>query len=655
MSREHNEPWPRGRANHYNFDLNRDWAWQTQVESQQRIPLYNQWMPHVHVDFHEQGANEPYYFAPAAEPFHEVITKWQRDFQTAIGRNHARYFDEKGWLYFTRERFDLLYPSYGDTYPTYNGAIGMTYEQGGIGAGLGMIIRNGDTLTLVDRAEHHFTTGISTVEVASKNAERLKSEFAAYFEAASAGVGDYKSFVLKPARGDSARLASMLQLLDRNGILYYRGRVASLKGYNYDVNRDENFSVNESDIVIPSAQPKSNLIKVLFEPTTKLSDSATYDITAWSLPYAYGIKTYGTRLPVAHAGAATPTITRGRSNESLPAEPYAYVIPWTGVQSVKLVGALLQKGIKLRFATTPFESGGKNFERGSVIVLRTSNQYVPSLWQAVRAMADEAGVKLAAVNTGFVDKGLDLGSSSVLPLKARRVALLTGEGISSLAAGEVWHFFEKVISYPVTLVNATDAGRLNWSDYDVIIMPDGAYRFLTDKNSADAFRTWISNGGHVVALEGAVAQLSRLDWSVKAKKADDAEPKELEDYVRRYESRERDALRGMTPGSIFRVQLDNTHPLAFGYPNYYYTLKQDAAIYDFIKEDGWNVGVLRKDRPVAGFVGTNLSRRLQNGLLFGVQDLGRGTVTYLTDDVLFRNFWENGKLLFANAVFFVGQ
>jgi hypothetical protein len=196
---------------------------------------------------------------------------------------------------------------------------------------------------------------------------------------------------------------------------------------------------------------------------------------------------------------------------------------------------------------------------------------------------------------------------------------------------------------------------LNWSDYDVIIMPDGAYRFLTDKNSADAFRTWISNGGHVVALEGAVAQLSRLDWSVKAKKADDAEPKELEDYVRRYESRERDALRGMTPGSIFRVQLDNTHPLAFGYPNYYYTLKQDAAIYDFIKEDGWNVGVLRKDRPVAGFVGTNLSRRLQNGLLFGVQDLGRGTVTYLTDDVLFRNFWENGKLLFANAVFFVGQ
>ncbi|HEX7844418.1 MAG TPA: M14 family zinc carboxypeptidase, partial [Chitinophagaceae bacterium] len=68
-SREHREPWPGGRTNHYNFDLNRDWAWQTQVESRQRIIQYNQWMPHVHVDFHEQGIDNPYYFAPAAQPY----------------------------------------------------------------------------------------------------------------------------------------------------------------------------------------------------------------------------------------------------------------------------------------------------------------------------------------------------------------------------------------------------------------------------------------------------------------------------------------------------------------------------------------------------------------------------------------------------------
>src|SRR5206468_1412364 len=155
---------------HYNFDLNRDWAWQTQKETQGRMSKYNDWLPQVHVDFHEQSFNDPYYFAPAAQPYHEVITSWQRDFQTQIGKNNAKYFDQNGWLYFTKEIFDLFYPSYGDTYPCYNGSIGMTYEQGGGSAGgLGALNDEGDTLTLVDRAMHHYTTSLSTIEISSLN------------------------------------------------------------------------------------------------------------------------------------------------------------------------------------------------------------------------------------------------------------------------------------------------------------------------------------------------------------------------------------------------------------------------------------------------------------------------------------------------------
>ena len=180
---EHHEPWPGGRSNHYMFDLNRDWAWGTQLETRHRLKIYHEWMPHVHVDFHEQGYNNPYYFAPAAEPFHEVISPWQREFQTLIGKNNAKHFDEKGWLYFTKEIFDLYYPSYGDTYPTYNGAIGMTYEQGGGGAG-GMKIKTkeGDDLTLRDRLVHHHTSGLSTVEITSINAVRVVDEFEKYFQ-----------------------------------------------------------------------------------------------------------------------------------------------------------------------------------------------------------------------------------------------------------------------------------------------------------------------------------------------------------------------------------------------------------------------------------------------------------------------------------------
>ncbi|MEL7020658.1 MAG: M14 family zinc carboxypeptidase [Bacteroidota bacterium] len=180
-SREHREPWPGGRSNHYYFDLNRDWAWSTQLETKQRLAVYHQWLPHIHVDVHEQGINSPYYFAPAAKPYHAYITSWQRDFQKSIGENHARYFDEKGWLYFTKEIFDLLYPSYGDTYPMFNGAIGMTYEQGGSSrAGRAVLADTGDTLTLKDRIQHHTTTAISTVETASKYAEHLNRNFEQY-------------------------------------------------------------------------------------------------------------------------------------------------------------------------------------------------------------------------------------------------------------------------------------------------------------------------------------------------------------------------------------------------------------------------------------------------------------------------------------------
>jgi hypothetical protein len=243
-------------------------------------------------------------------------------------------------------------------------------------------------------------------------------------------------------------------------------------------------------------------------------------------------------------------------------------------------------------------------------------------------------------------------------MQNRRIAVVTGEGISSLAAGEVWHFFDQVLEHPVTLINASDLGRADWNSFDVLVMPDGVYRFLSDKTTADAFKSWINGGGNVVAMEGAAAQLAKLEWAIKMKRNEDSNDiKGGSSYelLKKFENRERDYIPTITPGAIFKVELDNSHPLAFGYPNYYYTLKQDANIYEFIKEGGWNVGVLKRTRPVAGFVGSQLSGRLQDGLLFGAQEVGRGSVTYLADDVLFRSFWEGGKLMFCNAVFLVGQ
>jgi hypothetical protein len=651
-AREHDEPWPGGRANHYNFDLNRDWAWQTQVESQQRMKLYNEWLPQIHVDYHEQGINNPYYFAPAAQPYHEVITKWQRDFQVTIGKNHAKYFDQNGWLYFTKEEFDLYYPSYGDTYPVYNGAIGMTYEQAGNGAsGLAVMQDDGDTLTLVDRATHHFTTSLSTIEISSQNADKLIKEFHKFFnDAAATGVGDYKSYIIKNLPGDKERIRSFLQLLDRNKIAYSAAKPGTASGYNYNSRKIENFSFDGNDILVSAVQPRSTLIKVLFDPSSKLVDSVTYDITAWSVPYVYGLTAFAAKQSLPSAGAWEETLKTTQDATS----NYGYVLQWKGIQTAKTVAQLLTQGIKLRYAEEPFELNGTKFDRGSILILRTSNN--ANVWETVRKACNENNVTLYPISTGFVDKGFDFGSSKVHYIKPPKVALVTGSGVSSSAAGEIWFLFERELNYPITLINLSSLSRASWNSFDVLIMPDGYYSFLSDKNSVEEFHDWINKGGRVIALENAVAQLSKLDWTIKMKKPSDDGDKKDSVYaaLHKYEDRDREPIANISAGSIYKVELDNTHPLAFGYPNYYYTLKQDDNIYDFMK-DGWNVGIVRKDEPVAGFVGYRLKPRLKDGLLFGAENVGSGSITYLADNVLFRDFWENGKLMFCNAVFLVGQ
>ncbi len=335
-------------------------------------------MPQIHVDFHEQGINSPYYFAPAAEPYHELITKWQREFQYTIGRNHARHFDDKGWLYFTREVFDLFYPSYGDTYPTFNGAIGMTYEQGGSGAaGLAVQTEDQDTLTLADRVLHHYTTALSTVEVASANAQQLIKEYRQYFNNAVKGtVGEYKSYVIRFKERDELRLRAFCELLDKNGIEYGRA-TGTVKAMNYHTGKEESVTIGSEDIVISNAQPRASLLQVLMDPQPRLVDSITYDITAWALPYAYGINAFASRQAVT---VRPPTAVDSIVNKS--ADMYGYAFRWQGMPSARVLAKLLQDNIRVRVAEKSFIIHGKTFDAGTVMILKKGNEHLGTkLWR----------------------------------------------------------------------------------------------------------------------------------------------------------------------------------------------------------------------------------------------------------------------------------
>jgi hypothetical protein len=647
-SREHSEPWPGGRVNHYYFDLNRDWAWQTQKETQARVALFNQWLPQIHVDFHEQGYNSPYYFAPAAAPFHKDITAWQLEFQTIIGKNNAKYFDQNGWMYFTKEEFDLLYPSYGDTYPIYNGSIGMTYEQGGIGAGLAIATRNGDTLTLANRISHHLSNSLSTVEAASANAAKAINEFKKYFDdSRSNPPGEYKTYVIKNDNPD--KIARLTEMLSRNKIEFGYGVKGANSGYDYSTGKTEPFTINAHDLIINAYQPKSVLLNVLLEPKTFVADSNTYDITAWSLPYAYGLNAYGLKESI-------KPVSTTLNNPEPPAAAnksrvYAYVAPWRSVYDVKFLAELLKKNIKVRCTQAPFEAGGKKYELGALIIARASN--VEDFDSIVQSTAADCHVELSFLSSGFVDKGADLGSSMIRPIHAPKVLLVTGDGTSAEAMGEIWHFFEQQINYPVTLVRYRDLNRIRLNDFDVAIFPDGNY----DDLPTDRLQNWVHDGGKLIAMENTISLLvDKKGFSIKnypAEKPDTTRNKP--DLIKLYADRDHESIRSNVPGAIYKVDMDNTHPLGFGLNKYYYSLKLNDELYSYLGDDGWNVGTIKKNAYVEGFVGQKAKQKLKDGLLFGVQSLGRGSVVYIVDDPLFRSFWENGTLLFSNAVFMVGQ
>jgi hypothetical protein len=658
---EHDEPWPGGRMNHYLFDLNRDWAWATQKETQQRLVLYNQWLPHIHADYHEQGVNSPYYFAPAAEPYHAIITDWQRELQTMIGKNNARYFDEAGWLYFTRERFDLLYPSYGDTYPTFNGAIGMTYEQGGSGrAGLAVLTEEGDTLTLKDRIDHHITTSLSTIEIASQNAGRIVREFTDFFEKSRQGdFSVYSSYVVKP--GDNPeKIAALRSLLDTHKIEYNESTTSrSSSGFSYQQDEEVAFRLEEGDLVISSSQPKSVLLQTLFEPKAELTDSITYDITAWAIPYAYDLDAYALDTKINSVrDVAEDTFTPWQVNE--PA--YAYVSRWNGIQDARFLSELIKQGIKVRYSSRDFSIEGQAFDAGALIITRANNRSLGAQFdQKVINLANDLQQPVFPLNTGYVESGFDLGSGEIHYIEPPKVLLAAGEDVSPYGFGEIWYYFEQEIEYPVSVVNAEQLEDVNLSDYNVLILPDGSYQQILEKVN---LKEWIQQGAKVIALENALAYFEGKEEYQLAQYADEQEKDILEkikeDFRERhqlsaYDERERRDISNYISGSIFKLRLDNTHPLGLGYPDHYFTLKRGNSRYSYLKEGG-NVATLASAEDlVSGFAGAEIQKQLPNSLIFGVEEMGEGSIVYLVDNPLFRAFWQNGKLLFSNALFLVGQ
>ena len=651
---EHNQGWPGARSNHYMFDLNRDWAWQTQIETQQRLALYNQYMPQVHADFHEMGAESTFFFAPAAEPWHEIFTPWQHEFHKLMGNGNAKLFDKKYKLYFTKENFDLFYPSFGDTWPLLNGAMGFTYEQGGGGvSGLAYKLETGDTLTLRDRIDGHFTASMATIKVSYENREKLISEFNKFFEDGEKNpVSSYKSIIIKGSN-EKSNLKCLFQLLDRNQIRYsYAGNIGKkLKGFDYLNNKENDMTIEKGDFLVTAYQPQSHLVKVLFEPDSKATDSLSYDITAWAVPYSLNIKAFAVNEQIKPDDRKV--VFEIIRNELKTNNPYAYVVDFQGFDELKFMADLYKKELKIRYSLKPFTIDSTKFSRGSIIIARGDNKHLGTKFdQLVTDAANNSQIKLYPTTTGLVESGKDFGSGYSPLMKRPEIAILCGEGTSSGSVGELWYFFERELEYPLTLINTDYAANVDFTKYDVLFLTSGSYPKLKD-----TIIDFVKKGGRLIALESAGSLFSGVKTTALAKAIETrtaeqkiAEKKEKSDdttLLRKFENERRYTLSERSASSIYKVKLDETNPYVFGLGTNWFVMKRSAG-YPFLSA-GYNIGYILEKEPVSGFAGFKYKEKIKNTIVIGSEKIGSGEVIYITDDPYFRAFWKSGRVLVGNV------
>ena len=205
----------------------------------------------------------------------------------------------------------------------------------------------------------------------------------------------------------------------------------------------------------------------------------------------------------------------------------------------------------------------------------------------------------------------------------------------------------------MTNINSKEFNRLNLNDFNTIILPSGYYNNVFNEAQLNNLKEWISKGGKLIALEGAVRFFAGKEgFGINYQETENTN---TNNTLLPYAERERAYADQMITGAIFKTDVDATHPLAFGYTDVYHTLKLDNTNYTMLNS-GYNVAHIQNNTtPIAGFAGSEAIKNLSESLIFGEQPMGRGSLIYLTDNPVFRGFWENGKLFLANAIFFVNN
>ncbi|MDN3596679.1 M14 family metallopeptidase [Zunongwangia endophytica] len=634
QDREYDEVWPGGRTNHYWFDLNRDWLPAQLPESRARIKTFHDWYPNILTDHHEMGSNSSFFFQPGIPSrTHPLTPDLNQELTREIGNYHAEAFDKLGSFYFTEESYDDFYYGKGSTFPDINGSIGILFEQAS-SRGHAQETDNG-LLTFPFTIRNQFTAALSTLEAAKNMRVKLLNYQRDFYKNArnSAGKGEW-------AFGSSK---------DANSA-YYLAEI--MKRHQIDIHPvEEEFTEDGktykpgSSYIIPKNQRQHRLVEAMFEKRTSFEDSLFYDISAWTFPLAFNVD-YTDSASLANAGDKISALEKPEI-PSVEKSDYAYVMEWHDYNAPKALNMILNKGLRAKVAMQEFGTATNKYDYGSIMIpVQNQKLNKQELFDFIKYVAETSNIEIDAVGTGLTS-GINLGSRFFLPLENQEIAIIVGEGITPYDAGEIWHLFDQRYDIKVTKLNTRNFGRADLSRYTDIILVN-SWRSALDERNTEKLKTWIRNGGTLIAYRNASRFLTTnklLDLKIKSS---DIEAKNVSFEQRR----DFYGAQGIG-GAIFEAKLDRSHPIAFGYTSDHLALFRNTTTFIEADDQSYNNPIQYTNDPLlSGYISEEKNEEIKNTVPFKKGSLGRGNVIYFTDNTNFRAFWYGTNKLLMNAIFF---
>ena len=634
--REFNEMWPRGRFNHYWFDMNRDWLPVQLPESQARIRSFRKWLPNLLCDFHEMGTDATYFFQPGEPSRTNPLTpELNQTLTKKIAGYHARALDKIGSSYFIEKNFDDFYYGKGSSYPDINGSIGILFEQAS-SRGHAQESANG-ILTFPFTIKNQFTTSLSSIQAAYEmRKELLEYQRDFYVKARNDSKKSTTKAYIFGDEKDATRVNELAKILNQHKI-----EMLKLKE-DITINKKK-FGKNLS-YIIPVEQQNTKLINAIFDRETKFKDSLFYDISTWSFDLAFNLNFEGMNS-LAQAGAKYEPVVKSalvtkKSN-------IGYLIEWTDYDSPKLLNQILSKNLRVKTTQQPFTSAGKTYSYGSLF-LPVQNQEMDSdaIFEFLNKIIPDYAIEITAIDTGFTE-GINLGNPNFVTLTQPKVAMIVGQGVDASDAGEIWHLLDQKAAMPLTKINLDQLQNSDLNRYTTLILANGNYSGFSNKAIAK-IEQWIQNGGTLIAYQDAIKWLNETKFI-------DLTFKTLKNEAKNVSFEQADDYRGakLISGAIFETKLDLSHPINFGMPRNTLPIFRNTSIIIEPNKSSFNNPIQYTKNPlVSGYISKENLELLKETVPFQVTRKGEGRIIIFTDNTNFRAFWLGTEKLLWNAIFF---